>query len=168
MSELSFFDLNGITGEPLFDPEAGTFSGYGDAAALEDRLDEYGIDLALVSHFRAGYGSPMLANLSLSRELAGRSRLLPCWCLLPGQTGETPAGQELARKLRTHGVRAVRLPIGTYNLPLDPWILEPLLSPLEAEGVLVRWQVIENRWVGLLFGHGATPPLAPVPQTSGV
>jgi predicted TIM-barrel fold metal-dependent hydrolase len=141
MSELSFFDLNGITGEPLFDPEAGGFSGYGDAASLESRLDEYGVDFALVSHYRAFFGAPMAANASLSRELAGRSRLFPCWCLLPGHTGETPSGRELATQLRDHGVRAVRLPIGAYNLPLDPWVLEGLLGILEEQRMLTIFQL---------------------------
>jgi predicted TIM-barrel fold metal-dependent hydrolase len=139
MDDLVFFDLNGVLGAPVFDSDCGMCTGYGSIETLLADMDYFGVDYALVSHFRCLYGSPMLGNELLVHEMAARSnprRLAPCWYLLPGATGEIPAGKELAGSLKGSGVRAVRLDFGAFNLPAGDRSLQDLFSLLEEEEIL--------------------------------
>ncbi|MBN2551241.1 MAG: amidohydrolase family protein [Spirochaetales bacterium] len=147
MDDLVFFDLNGVLGTPVFDPDSGSYSGYRDVRDLLNDMDYFGVDYALVSHYRCLHGSPRSGNELLLRELAqrgasgaedtaSRSRLFPCWVLLPGSTGEVPSGKELAEDLRKAGVRAVRIDFGAFNLPAVDRVMEDLFTVLEDCAVL--------------------------------
>jgi hypothetical protein len=86
----------------------------------------------------------MPANRRLMEELEeieGSGRLHPCWTVLPEQTGELPAGRELAAELRRGGVRAARLAVGPFNLDFSERTLKGLLEVLEREGVLLLLQL---------------------------
>ena len=141
MEGLRFFDANAWIGQPVFDPESGSFTRYATARDLLEAMDFYGVERALVSHYRCLFGNPMPANHRLIEELAGSPRLQPCWTLLPEQTGEAPAGRELAAALRRSGVRAVRLEPGPFNLVFHERTLGALLAVLEREGVLLILQL---------------------------
>ena len=83
----------------------------------------------------------MKANRLLSEEIAGSERLFPCWTLLPDHAGDVPGAGELAAELRRHGVRAVRLVPGPYNLVFRERLLRDLLRMLERERVLTIVQL---------------------------
>jgi len=134
---LHFFDANAWVGQPVFDPERGEYSHYATASDLLAAMDFYGVERALVGPYRSLFGNPLPANRRLSEEIAGTSRLVPCWTLLPEQTGEAPTGRELAAQLRRAGVRAVRLAPGPFNLVFSERTLGGLLRTLEREGVLL-------------------------------
>jgi len=143
MDDLVFFDLNGVIGTPVFDPNSGSYSGYRSADQLLADMDYFGVDYALVSHFRCLHGNPRLGNQLLLEELrqaANPSRLHPCWTLLPGGTSESLSGRSLAEALRDSGVRAVRFNFGAYNLPASAASLEDLLRVLEDGGILTILQ----------------------------
>ena len=141
MERLRFFDANGWVGQPVFDPESGQYSRYSTSVDLLASMDYYGVQRALVSHYRSLFGNPMPANRMLLQEIAGSARLQPCWTVLPEQAGEFPGGRELAAELRRHGVRAVRLVPGTFNLDFSERTLKRLLAVLEREGVLLILQL---------------------------
>ncbi len=136
MESLRFFDANAWVGTPVFDPQAGAYTRYSGREDLLAGMDFYGVEYALVSHYRCLFGDPLKANRLLAGELAGSERLLPCWTLLPHQTGEVPGGRELAAELRRHRVRAVRLVAGPYNLVFRERPLRDLLRLLERERIL--------------------------------
>jgi predicted TIM-barrel fold metal-dependent hydrolase len=136
MEPLRFFDANAWVGTPVFDPRAGACTRYSAPEDLLAAMDFYGVQQALVSHYRCLFGDPMKANRLLAEELAGSPRLFPCWTLLPHQTGEAPGGRELSAELRRHRVRAVRLAPGPYNLVFRERLLRGLLEVLERERIL--------------------------------
>jgi len=143
MDDFVFFDLNGVLGTPIFDSDSGAYSGYRSVETLLADMDYFGLDYALVSHFRCLYGNPMRGNELLVREIRdsqGAERLFPCWVLLPGSTGEVPSGENLGRALRENGVRAVRLAFGPYNLPAADWAFRDLMKVLEDSGILTILQ----------------------------
>ncbi len=143
MNDFVFFDLNAVLGTPIFDPDSGAYSGYRSVETLLADMDYFGLDYALVSHFRCLYGSPMQGNKLLVREIRdsrSAERLFPCWVLLPGSTGEVPSGKDLGRALRENEVRAVRLVFGPYNLPAADWVFRDLMKVLEDSGILTILQ----------------------------
>ena len=145
MDDLVFFDLNAVLGTPVFDPESGLYRGYRDVAALLADMDYFGVDYALVSHFRSSRWNPMAGNELLIRELAdspeATRRLFPCWVVLPEATGEVPGGKVLDGALRENGVRAVRIDFGAFNLPAHAPSLRNLFGVLEQAGIPVILQV---------------------------
>jgi hypothetical protein len=141
VEQLRFFDANAWVGQPVFDPESGEYSRYATAADLLAAMDYYGVERALVGHYRSLFGNPMPANRRLLEEIGGSDRLYPCWTILPEQTGEVPGGRELAAELRHCGVRAVRLVPGPFNLVFSERTLNGLLRTLEREGVLLLLQL---------------------------
>jgi hypothetical protein len=141
MERPRFFDANAWLGTPIFDPHAGAFTRYSGRQDLVAAMDHYGVDFTLVSPYRSLFGDPMRANRLLSEEIAGSERLFPCWTLLPDQTGEVPAAKELAAELRRHGVRAVRIVPGPFNLVFRERLLRDLLRMLERERVLTIVQL---------------------------
>lgn len=150
MDDLTFFDLNAVLGTPVFDPSSGLYTGYRDVQALLTDMDYFGVDYALVSHYRCVHGNPASGNELLLRELsqsaqaetqaastpAAEQRLFPCWVLLPGSTGELPAGRALAEVLRVNGIRAVRIDFGAFNLPASYHALADLFEVLEQADIL--------------------------------
>lgn len=143
MDDFVFFDLNGVLGTPIFDPDSGAYTGYRSVKTLLADMDYFGLDYALVSNFRCLHGNPMQGNELLIREIRnsrGAERLFPCWVLLPGSTGEVPSGKNLGRALRENGVRAVRLNFGPFNLPAADWGLRDLFGVLEHGGILTILQ----------------------------
>ncbi len=134
------FDLNGTIGQPVFDPESGRFTGYTDREKLLRNMGYYGVDYALVSHFRALKGDIMGMNVSLSEEIDESDRLFACWHLLPCSTGDVPCGRKLSELLKEHGIRAVRIPFADYNVCFIEELLEDLLRILEEERILTILQ----------------------------
>jgi hypothetical protein len=141
LDHLSFFDANAWVGQPVFDPASGGYSRYATAADLLAAMDYYGVQQALVGHYRSLFGNPLPANRRLLEQIAGCGRLHPCWTLLPEQTGEVPGGRELAAELRRSRVRAVRLVPGPFNLVFSERTLKGLLRTLEREEVLLILQL---------------------------
>ena len=53
-----------------------------------EKMDYFGIDYALVSHWDAVANNPSIGNKRLIKEIKGYDRLYPCWVVMPYQTGE--------------------------------------------------------------------------------
>ncbi len=72
-------------------------------------MDRSGIERALVWHvLQRDYAVPT-GNKLLAEAIAGhRDRLTGCWSIMPPQTGEMPAHEELFAKMAEANVRALR------------------------------------------------------------
>ncbi len=125
------FDVNVSLGPlPQRPPGAPT-----DAAGLLALLDAYDIGRALVCHTVAKWHHPTDGNERLLRAIDGEPRLVPCWVVMPGATGEVPPEAEQVAQLLAAGARAARLCPKTHGLLLEPWVIAPLAQALAAKRV---------------------------------
>jgi hypothetical protein len=65
----SFFDLNGLIGQPVFSPETGKMNHYLGAEEFVKDMDHCGVDCALVSHWEARYNYSPSGNKKLMEEI---------------------------------------------------------------------------------------------------
>ncbi|TFG61812.1 MAG: hypothetical protein E4H36_09515, partial [Spirochaetales bacterium] len=146
MSELSddtmiFFDLNGVVGQPVFDPQTGMYGSYADPDHLIKSMDYYGVDYSLVSTCAALKSDTFKNNIDLAEKLIGHKRLFPCWFLLPSHTGDFPGGPELAGLLERYSVRAVRIVPDSFSLCIGNWVLDESLEILQRNRILTILQL---------------------------
>lgn len=155
----SFFDCNCALGYPAV-PQPGSFF---TAEELEQELDYFGIDRALVYHTDARDIHVAEGNQRLLAEIAGRDRLVPCWVVVPHFTGETPPPEELVADMRRQGVRAVRVfpAHGVQNWSLSDWSAGPLLSALAAGRVPLLVSFDQVGW-DTVYRLGSTYPGLPL------
>lgn len=102
---LTFFDCNCALG-PY---RTRVFRFARTAAELIEEMDFSNVDRALVYHTAMRYDHPQVGNEEVLAGIAGQSRLLPTWSILPSQTEEQPKTGTLLREMRRHYIRALRL-----------------------------------------------------------
>jgi uncharacterized protein len=95
----------------------------------------YDIQAALVYHAAAREYAPEHGNRLLLRETGGDPRFIPQWVVLPPQTGEMPAPEELVDEMLARGVRAARLFPRAHNTSLRETVVGPLLEALQARRI---------------------------------
>ena len=136
MSSLRFFNVNAVVGEPLYSGETGQFCRYAGPDDLLAEMDYCGVECALASHWDAMKVHPSVGNERLLAQLHGRSRLFPCWVVLPHHTGESPEPKRLLTEMHENGVRAVRLLPELFHFSLADWSVGELLGALQRERIL--------------------------------
>jgi len=98
-------------------------------------MDRLGIATAMTHHVIAHEYAPSVGNGQLMTELAGHSRLLPVWVVMPAHTSEMPPSRELVVQMLLAGVRMARIfPSSVMNghrFSLAEWCAGELLSALE-------------------------------------
>jgi predicted TIM-barrel fold metal-dependent hydrolase len=130
-----------------------------DAAALTSRLDALGIGEALVYHTVAATYDAATGNARLLEEIAGSSRLHPCFVLDPLESGEHGDPATLGERLVADGVRAVR------TFPRDhAWSLAGCEARLLAEtvasaGLPVFVDLAQTDWIDVDVLASAVPSL---------
>jgi len=139
---MDFFDCNCMTGRSG-QPLPGQFHTADD---LERELDRCGMARALVFHALAKELDPALGNEALTRDLAGRERLAPCWVVMPSHTGEMPPPDELCDRMMDAGVRAVRLFPQMHSYSLSEWSSGELLAAFEARRIPVFVDHDQTNW----------------------
>ncbi len=139
---MDFFDCNCMVGR-FPQPQPGQFW---DVDSLEGELERCGIARALVFHSLGKELDPATGNAALMRELAGRTRLAPCWVVMPHDTGEMPPPPELCAQMRSQGVRAVRVFPTMQNFTLAEWCAGNLLAELERNRIPVFVDHTETNW----------------------
>ena len=90
------------------------------APELIEEMDFCGIERAMVYHTCQRYFDPPDGNRLLIGELGGSDRLLPTLSILPSQTGEQAAGEELVAQMRSHQVRMLRMYPQNHCYHMDP------------------------------------------------
>ncbi len=98
---------------------------------LLDEMEYCGIHGALVHHNLAREYDPMYGNRLLMREIKDNPRLIPCWVLLPHQTGEVPRGEKLVREMLKNGVRAAKLYPRVHHYAFNEDTCGEIFSALE-------------------------------------
>lgn len=135
-------------GEPYLRPE--------EALAEMDRL---GIAERWFADFRALEHSPAIGNRLLSEELAGHRRLHAVWTVLPPETGELPAPDEMLAAMGRAGVAMVRAEPARHGYSMQEWCSGPLWAALERRRVPVlldaadKWDALE----AMLSAHPKLP-----------
>jgi hypothetical protein len=142
----ALFDANTLVG-PLPQRPPGAPE---DVPALLDTLDAYGIDRALVAHTAAKWHHPPEGNSRLMAEIAGQTRLVACWVVLPSETGEAPGGaaseDAQVAQLLAAGARAARLCPVAHRLSLAPWEVGSLLGALAERRVPLLLDCDNTHW----------------------
>lgn len=129
MESLTFFDCNCQFGRRgIVHP--GSFYSVEDLVA---KMDAYGIGKAMVYHSMAREYHPRVGNEMLTEGIKKHPQLYPVWVLMPHHTMEFPEPQDLARQMKAHGVKAVRMFPGDWeqNYSLSEWNCGALLEMLE-------------------------------------
>ena len=161
MSKLRFFDCIcsiGRTGYPhLLDIP--------DVRGLRQEMEIAGIEEALVFHTVSRDASPSLGNSLLLEEIKGASELHPVWVVIPHHTGEMPHPEELLKKMKEKGVKAVRIyPTRNFHgFSIEEWCAGQLLASLEKARIpliidveIVTWEGVQT----LLNNHSRLPLIA--------
>lgn len=105
---------------------------------LLDDMDFYGIGGALVRHEQGSYYDASYTNRKLMHEIREhRDRLFPCWSVMPHQTGEFCAPDELLREMRGDGVKAIFLRPTSNVYPIHEDVLRPLADTLNPVRILI-------------------------------
>ena len=76
---------------------------------LLGRMEEYGIEKALVYHSTAKEHNAAVGNRRLMEEIRGREQLMPVWALLPHHAGEMEKPDVLVEKMLSAGVKAATM-----------------------------------------------------------
>jgi predicted TIM-barrel fold metal-dependent hydrolase len=139
---MDFFDCNCMIGR-FSQPLPGQFW---DVDSLEREMDRCGTARALVFHSLGKELDPATGNAALMRELAGRTRLAPCWVVMPPDTGEMPPPHTLCAEMRSRGVRAVRLFPTIHNFSLAEWCARDLFAALAHHHIPVFVDHTETNW----------------------
>jgi len=111
---------------------------------LLSEMGRLGISRSLVSHTLARFFDPPQGNQILSKELAGREELYPCWTLLPPSCGEMGTVDELLADMAEAGVRAVRLYPREHTYSLDDWQCGEMLTALSERRYVVLLALAES------------------------
>jgi predicted TIM-barrel fold metal-dependent hydrolase len=122
-------------------------------------MDRFGISEALVSHSWSWLHDPHTGNLRLIELLAGRSRLRPCWVLLPATCGETGDPEEFAAEALAHGVAAVRAYPADHGYDLAGPDAAPVLDAVAAAGLPLLLDAQQAGWAAVEAVAAARPAL---------
>jgi len=150
MTELTFFDCNVYYGQPPVPTPRQART----ASELLREMDWTGVDEALVTNAYQRHDDAVTGNRLVVEECAGKPRLHPAWVLMPHQTGEFPAPDELHIVLAGSGVRALWAFPSRIRYLLDATTFGPtfevlaalrvplFLSLNEASGRLAGWDLV--------------------------
>jgi len=148
---MNFFDCNCQIGRyGVRHPEAFTT-----ADELVREMEYSGIGEALAYHSMAKEYAPSVGNEMLLKEIEGKP-IRPCWVVMPHNTGEMPAPDELLRLMSQHGVKAVRAFPAAQQFRLSDWCSGPLLDMLEANMIPFFLDMDQTNWedvAGVLKSH---------------
>jgi len=127
MSEITYFDARCYLGRSLWTAEGQPTT----VAALLETMDHFGIHEALVLDSLCLANNPKAGNARILRQTQGQPRLHPAWAYLLPHTRELLPPAEFVEQMRRCGVGAVYVFYGQYNLPLEDWAVDDLLSALQ-------------------------------------
>ncbi len=126
MEALTYFDAYAVLGRTLRwqpgQPET--------AEQLLAAMDHYGIHEALVVDTLSAATDPLAGNSRIIERTAGHPRLHPAWATLMSGSREMPPPAELVAQMREHGVGALFLFYGQFDISLDDWGIDDLCGEL--------------------------------------
>lgn len=101
-------------------------------SGLLRRMEEYGIEKALVYHSTAKEHDAAVGNRRLMEETAGHSQIMPVWTLLPHYAGEMEKPDVLVENMLKAGVKAATMfpSAAMHNFSAKRWSIGPLLDAL--------------------------------------
>ncbi|MGD9518185.1 MAG: amidohydrolase family protein [Armatimonadota bacterium] len=131
MADITYFDarcylgryLQTVEGQPIDEP------------SLLSGMDHFGIHEALVLDSLSVASNPMAGNRRILERTANHPRLHPAWAGLLPHSREFPPPREFVSEMKECGVGAVYLFYRQFDLPLDDWGVDELLSAMVEERV---------------------------------
>ncbi|MHB9032726.1 MAG: amidohydrolase family protein [Anaerolineae bacterium] len=103
MADIAYWDCNVSFGNPPAD----ILKPCPTVNELLQELDWHGVSGALVHHALMVSQSPVVGNAALVQKLAGQTRLVGTWAILPPQTGELPRGSAFFQDMAQNGIKAL-------------------------------------------------------------
>jgi predicted TIM-barrel fold metal-dependent hydrolase len=131
MKPYAYFDALCFLGRSVYTREGQPET----AEALLAEMDHYGIHDALVIDTLSAEASPRAGNERIIERTRQHPRLHPAWAGLMTHSRELPPPRELVAQMREHGVGALFLFYGQFDIRLDSWGIDDLLTELQASRV---------------------------------
>lgn len=141
--------------------------GAGDVPGLLRRMDQLGIDRALVSHTMAWRHDPATGNRLILDVVAGQSRLRPCWVAVPDSCGEVPPPKQFATEAVETGVGAVRVYPEEHGFDLDGPDFAAYLDAFAQAGLPLLVDLPATSWRAVDEAAAAHPELAVIVCETG-
>jgi predicted TIM-barrel fold metal-dependent hydrolase len=117
MQSIEFVDSNCMIGKrtapALPEPK--------DTSEVKSILLASGIKRALACHSRSVEYHPLEGNAKICEETEKDDFFMPVWVVMPGHTGEFPAGKKLEDLLCINNVKALKAAPGALNYSLSAW-----------------------------------------------
>ncbi len=126
---------------------------------LKKGLDLAGLDRAMVYHSWAKEHDPKIGNQKLMKLVAEEPRLMPVWVLLPHDTGEMEAAEDLVQSMIRNGVHMARLFPKDHNFSLSEWGCGDLLSALEQRRIPLMVDLSQSDYDSMAAVLSAHPDL---------
>jgi len=123
---------------------------------IVEQMGRLGIGRALATHAYAKEYDPRIGNERATEACLKHPALVPCFVLLPEQTGEVPGGDALLRYLADGGARAARLYPKEHSYGLGETWCGGLFGTLSGAGVPVLVDFDQTSWPeldGVLAAH---------------
>ena len=155
MDLIPFFDANCMIGRRVAPrPETNLTT-----EQMVEEMARLGIGRALAVHAYAKEYDPRTGNERATEACLKLSTLIPCYVLLPEQTGEMPGGDALIRYLADGGARAARLYPKEHSYGLGETWCGGLFGTLEEAGAPVLIDFDQASWLELDGALTAHPDL---------
>lgn len=142
MLNLRLFDSNCMIGGS--DSEA--IRSFPSSGILIDRMNDLGIEEALVYASYAKYNSAHLGNGFLEEAVGNEKRLHRCYVLTPEMQFEETFPKKLAVTLKANKVRAVRVFPAFNGFSPTPWLLGELLKLLNRAHIVLLIDSCISHW----------------------
>ncbi|MGQ9730831.1 MAG: amidohydrolase family protein [Candidatus Zipacnadales bacterium] len=126
MDNVRYFDAYCVLGRNIHMPEGQPET----VEAILAAMNHYGIHEAIVVDALAKDANPVAGNARLLERIAGEPRLHAAWAGLMPHSRELPPPKDLLTQMQERGVVALFLFYRAFDIRLDDWGVDELLSPM--------------------------------------
>lgn len=142
---LQFIDCNCMIGKRL-NPREGAMENLEEYLEVMDRCD---IVQSIAYHSVSREQNYRRGNILLEEELAGNSRFMKQWIVVPNHSGEYMDTEELLEAMKEHDVKTVRVCPKAYGFSLRPYDAGELLQTMSDCKIPVFIESSQTDWDGL-------------------
>lgn len=130
--ELEFFDCHISYGMSTMDQELRPLH---TLAQVEAEMDRAGVALGVVSRIEQTEGNLVEGNALLAQDLSNSSRFYGVWTIVPSHTGEIPAPEDLADRMKENRILGWRLCPGHGRYLPKTFVLKDWLKTAQKRNI---------------------------------